>query len=107
MTVSMEQLQRGITSYYESEFCQKSSGVDKFAAYFMLPSIPGIVAKKIDQFRNTPFAEGLINPDGLVDVDAVRERANTAMQHCGSLELMGFRLDTADVDKIYDFIRRA
>ena len=107
MTVSMDQLINGIAAYYESEFCQKASGVDKFAAYFMLPSIPGIVRSKVEQFRTTPFAEGLVNQDGLVDIDAVRDRANTAMQHVGSLDLMGFRLGNADVDKLYDAIRRA
>ena len=107
MTVNMEQVKRGVQSYYEAEFCQKASGMDKFAAYFMLPSVPMIVQSKVEQFQRTPFAAGLIDADGLVEIDKVRERAISAMQHVGSLEVMGFRLGESDVDKLYEAIRRA
>lgn len=107
MTVTADQIKKGAISYFETEICQKASGVDKFAAYFVLPSIPGIVQTKLDQFGGSPFANGLINPDGQVDLDAVRERALAAMQHCGSLDIMGFRLGPDDVESIYNSIRRA
>lgn len=107
MTVTMDQVKRGTQAYYETEFCQKATGMDKFAAYFMLPSVPSIVQSKLEQFKSTPLAAGLFNSDGLVDIDAVRERALTAMEHCGNVEVMGFRLGAADIDKLYDNIRRA
>ena len=107
MTVTMDQLQRGVVSYYEAEIAQRASGVGQFAAYFIMPSIPGMVAQKVEQFRNLPIASGLITADGLVDIDAVRDRAAEAMKHCGSIELYGFRLNADDVTKLYDHIRRA
>ena len=107
MTVNVDQIKKGVQSYYENEFCQKASGVDKFAAYFMLPSVPMLVQNKLEQFRATPYSVGMIDADGLVDLDSVRDRAISAMQHCGSLEVMGFRLGESDVDKLYEAIRRS
>lgn len=107
MLVSMDQVQRGAANYFETEFCQKAAGIDKFAMYFALPSIPQLIAKKIEPLRGSPLAEGMINQDGLIEIDAVRDRAANAMQHCGTLEVMGFRLDANDVDKLYEAIRRA
>lgn len=107
MTVTMDQVLRGVQSYYETEFCQKASGVDKFAAYFMLPVIPNIVKKKLDAFKGSPLVDDLINSDGLVEIDTVRERAAAAMQHCGSLDIMGFRLNVDDIDRLYESIRRS
>ena len=37
--VTLDQIKRGVASYYEAEFCQKSTGLGKFAAYFMMPSL--------------------------------------------------------------------
>ena len=107
MMVTLDQIQRGAVSYYESEIAQKANGFGQFAAYFFMPSIPAIIQDKINQFRDSPLADGLINADGLVDLDAVRDRAMGAMQHCGSLEIAGFRLNSDDVNKAYEAIRRA
>lgn len=105
--VTMDQFVNGVMDYYEAEIAQKASGAGKFAAYFAMPSIPKIIREKTEKLRGSPLVDGLINPDGLIDIDAVRERAAQAMQHCGSLDIMGFRLGPSDVDMLYDRIRRA
>lgn len=105
--VTVDQIINGVLSYYETEIAQKATGAGKFAAYFAMPSIPNIVRTRVESFRGSPLAEGLINADGLVDLEAVRDRAAQAMQRCGSLDVMGFRLDSSDVDLLYDKIRRA
>ncbi len=105
--VTLDQFQNGITAYYEHEIAQKASGIGQFGAYFFLPSLSNIVKGKIAGLRESPLAEGLISPDGLIDLEAVRDRAAAAMQHCGSIDIMGFRLDRSDVDSLYDYIRRA
>lgn len=107
MTVSVDQIAKGVTAYYEAELASKTSGVAQFASFFILPSIPGLVKGKVAELSATPFAAGLVNENGLVDIDAVRDRAQSAMQKCGSLEVMGFRLNADDVSKLYDYIRRA
>ena len=107
MMATIDQIQRGAVAYYETEIAQKANGLGQFAAYFFLPSIPGIVQSKIAQLRESPLAAGLANADGLIDLDAVRDRALEAMQHCGSVEVGGFRLDKTDVEKLYESIRRS
>lgn len=107
MTVNADQIAKGATAYYEAELAAKTSGVSQFAAFFLLPSVPGMVKRKVAELAATPFAADLVNADGLVDLDAVRDRAQMAMAKCGSVELMGFRLNADDVSKLYDYIRRA
>lgn len=105
--VTMDQIINGTMAYYEAEIAQKATGVGKFAAYFALPSIPKIIRSKADTLRASPLTADLINADGLVDLEAVKERATQAMQHCGSVDVMGFRLGQADIDQLYNAIRRA
>lgn len=105
--VTLDQIQNGITAYYEREIAQKANGLGQFAAYFFMPSVPELVHEKIAALRESPLANGLITPDGLVDLEAARDRATSAMQHCGSVDIMGFRLNKNDIDALYDYIRRA
>lgn len=105
--VTMDQFVNGVMDYYEAEIAQKASGAGKFAAYFAMPSIPRLIRERAEQLRSSPLLDGLMNADGLIDLEAVRDRAAQAMQHCGSLDIMGFRLGPSDVDMLYDRIRRA
>lgn len=105
--VTLDQFVNGIMAYYETEIAQKASGAGKFAAYFAMPAIPNLVREKAEKLRNSPLIEGLMNADGLIDLETVRDRAAQAMQHCGSIDIMGFRLGPADVELLYDKIRRA
>ena len=107
MNVNADQMARGVAMFYEAEIASKTSGIGKFTSYFVLPSIPEIVRKKVAEFSTSPLAEGLVNADGLIDLDMVRDRAQAAMQKCGSVEAMGFRLDANDISSLYDYIRRA
>lgn len=106
MMVTMDQIKRGAMAYYESEIAQKANGIGQFAAYFILPALPGIIDQKVAQLRQSPIGSMLFNADGLVDLDKVKEYAESAMQHCGNIEISGFRLDATDIQKAYDAIRR-
>lgn len=107
MMVTMDQIKRGAMAYYETEIAQKANGIGQFAAYFLIPAIPGIIDQKVTQLRDSPIGAMLFNADGLADLDKIKEYADNAMQHCGSVEISGFRLDTTDVQKAYDAIRRS
>ncbi len=105
--VTLEQVQNGVIAFYEHEMAQKANGLGQFAAYFFMPSVPSLIQEKINKLRESPLASGLMSPDGLIDLDAVRDRAAAAMQHCGNIDIMGFRLYNNDINALYDYIRRA
>ena len=105
--VTLDQIKRGVASYYEAEFCQKATGLGKFAAYFVMPSLPGIIDRYMGKLDGLPVLDGIKNADGLFDMEAAKDRAMTAMQHCGNVELMGYRLNADDVEKLYRHIMEA
>lgn len=107
MMVTVDQICRGFAEYYETEVCQKASGIGQFGAYFMLPSINGIIRRKYEELRGSDLLRDIISEDGLLDLDQAHARAAEAMQHCGSLEVAGFKLTSADVDALYSAIKSA
>ena len=107
MTARLDQITRGVTAYYEAEICQKAVGPGQFLAYFALPSVPKLAETKVRQFIASPLAADLVAEDSSIDIDTARDRARDAMNKVGSVELMGFRFGAADVDSLYDYIRRS
>ena len=107
MNARIDQIQRGAAMYFEEEICRKAVGPGQFLAYFALPSVPKIVEDKVRQFAASPLGADLVSEDGSIALDRVRDRAKDAMNNVGSLEIMGFRLNTDDVDSLYEYIRRA
>jgi len=105
--VNQEQIIKGITNYYEKEICQKASGLMQFTSYFMLPAIPNKVKTVLEGMDKDPLISDLINADGMIDLDAVKERATVAMKHCGRIEVYGLYLNMDDVNMIYDYIMRS
>lgn len=107
MTVTIEQFERGLLNYYESEIAQKATGLGQFAAYFLAPSIPNKVRKKIEDLRGSGMIDDIITPDGQIYIDIARDRALNAMQHCKTVELYGFKFNSSDITKLYDAVERA
>lgn len=107
MMVTIEQFERGILNYYESEIAQKATGIGQFAAYFLAPSIPNKVSKKVEELRKSGMVDDIINADGLIDIDLAHKRALDAFEHCKSIELFGFKFNASDANKLYEAIERA
>lgn len=104
--VNVDQIKNGIHDYATKELVPKASGLTKFGVYMALPSLDGMVDTYVDKFSNTPFADGIIDDDGYVDIDVLHERAKDAMTHCHHLDMLGFRFDADDIDRLYDAIMR-
>lgn len=107
MSVRIDQIKRGAAAYFENEICRKAVGPGQFLTYFALPTVPKLVEDKVRQFAASPLAADLVTEDGGINLDAARDRARDAMSKVGSIDLMGFRLDSSDVDSLYDYIRRS
>lgn len=104
--VNVDQVVRGACGYFENEICRKATGVAKFGAYFMLPMLPQKVNDLMAAYAASPLFSSIFR-DGQIDLELARDYAREAMRQCGSLDVMGFRLDSTDVDSLYEYIRRA
>lgn len=105
MFVSANQIQIGITNFIEQEVAAKAVGFQKFATYFILPKINGIVANYINNLKGNEFLKDLFSESGNVDIDALYNMCKKAIQKSGSFEIFGVILGETDIDKIYSYIR--
>lgn len=104
--VTHDQVIRGATNYYDREIAQKSKGAVRFAAYFLLPSVPGMVEGYVQAFCSSPAAGEIMDGDR-INLEEARDRALQAMEKCGSVEMYGFRFNAQDIEHLYEYIIRA
>ncbi|WP_288229723.1 hypothetical protein [uncultured Desulfovibrio sp.] len=91
--------------FVENELAPKAaSGLQRFAAYGSV----FVAQRKATDFFGDPdrVAQlktiGVMDNDGMIDLDYVREMASFAMQKSGGkVTAMGLILDQSDIDKLY------
>jgi hypothetical protein len=105
MFVNVNQIQIGIANFIENEIASKATGFQKFATYFILQRINGIIANYINAFKSNEFMKDLFNSNGDVDIDALYNMCKKAIQKSGQFEIAGVILGETDIDKIYSYIR--
>lgn len=105
MTVTIQQIQTGVTQFIEQEIAQKAVGFKKFTVYFMLPQVVNKVPGLIESYRSNQLFADLFNETGNVDLDKLYNMAKVAIAKSGQIELAGIIFNETDVDKLYSYIR--
>ena len=107
MFVNVNQIQIGIANFIENEIASKATGFQKFATYFVLQKINGMVENYIKSLRDNEFMKDLFNSNGDVDIDALYNMSKKAILKSGQFTIAGVILGETDIDKIYSCIVHA
>lgn len=112
--VSIESVERGMARYIDSEIIPaiKTDGIKGFA----VGTVASLLVKRggnlLRAYAKSPVLQqmGLVTPDGAVDLDALREAARENIP-TGGLQVdlplgISMRITTADVDLLYEAIRK-
>lgn len=102
MTITTQQLQKGIIDFVEKEIAQKATGIKKFGVYFFMPTIYQTVENytvKLKGVMPTIFDGENINLDNLYN------SSKEAIKKSGSVEFMGVIFNEADIDKLHYYIK--
>lgn len=107
MTVTIEQVTAGIVKYIDTELAPKANGITKFMVYFFVPSIPKMVASKIEMLRSSELMNDLFTNEGNINLDEAYKRAQAAMEKSGRLLIpqISYFVDITDLDKLYNLIK--
>ncbi len=91
--------------FVEEEIAKKSVGFNKFATYFMLPSIQTKTLSLLNKAQENELMCDYFNKDGYVDLDRVFENAKASMKKSGQFEMFGIMFNESDLDTLYHIIK--
>lgn len=108
--IKQQQLLQAINSYIDREVAPLSNNMLPIQQLVFGMEL-GIIKRKsknmLDNFINSPSAKllQLIDANGDIDADLLYEALNESMSKQGSVELMGVKFTSADVNKLYAIIK--
>lgn len=108
MVISAEKMHQAILTYAEEEIARKSTGVTKFASYFLIASLQNHPEKTVGLILDNPFIKmtDIVTSDGMIKVDELYSAARTAMEKATSITVAGITFSVPDVDRIYTILQR-
>lgn len=106
MTVSVQQIQMGISRYIKEELARKKTGVAKFTINFMDDLLAPTLANKIISLQQVPIiSDALFDENGNVHLSALADAARSALEKSGGkLQALGFVFDSSDIDTLIKYI---
>jgi hypothetical protein len=110
MKVSFDKLMSAINTYIEHDLMPLSASMGKLEQ-FLFGVKMGIFKEKaggaIMDFIQGSMAQTfkLVDENGNIDVDVFYNAAKNAMRPLSYIEVAGIRLNEADIDKIYSYLR--
>lgn len=109
MIVTMEQIQAGLIKYIDTEIGAKATGLTKFMVYFAAPSIPKMVAEKLNEYKENPLFSDVFDESGNIDIDKLYGRAKEAMRKSGKLLIpqLNYFVDENDIDILANLIKHS
>ena len=107
MFVNTNQLQIGIINFIENEIARKAVGFQKFATYFVMPSIPKKIQDYVNSLASNAMFEEYFDENRNVNVDLLYNNAKQAVAKSGQFTAFGVILGETDITRMYEYIRSA
>jgi hypothetical protein len=106
MTVTVQQVQTGISRYIKEELARKKTGPAKFAINFLDELISPAISSRILSLQSVPLlSDVLFDENGNVHLSALTDAARSALEKSGGrIQALGFVFDVSDIDTLTKYI---
>lgn len=106
--VNFEQIQIGLSNYFDNEIIAKTTGKQKFLYAFLKGAFIGKVPKLFEKYKDNEMVKALdiIDGNNMIDIDSVYKWAKDAVQQSGQFLFGGIIFNETDIDKLYNYIKQ-
>lgn len=105
MVVTLQQVYNGVQNYADKEIACKAVGVNKFMAYFVIPSIPNKINELLNKYN--AFLTPYFDSNGNIKLDELYNALKQAMQRTIQFEYAGIIFKENDIDMLYRYVCEA
>ena len=95
-----------MAEYVDAQVAPKANGVQKFGVYSMLYAVNNKMPEILQRYAPIMKMTGIMDDAGVIDVEYLHNMAADAMSHAGAVNLMGFVMDSTDVESLYAIAQR-
>lgn len=91
--------------YLDASIAPKASGWQKFGAYAAAFVVQARLPQIIEQYGPVMKMAGVLDEQGMIDIDLAHNLAAYAMEKSGKVNVAGYLVDSSDVEQIYQIAR--
>lgn len=106
MTVSVQQIQSGVSRYINEELAKKKTGPQKFLIHFLESLLTPSISQTIISLQSVPLlSQTIFDENGNVHLSALTDAARSALEKSGGrIQALGFVFDQTDIDALIKYI---
>lgn len=106
MKINTNDIPAIMSAFVDSQIAPQASGMQKFGAYSMLFVMQNKMPEIVNRYGPIMRMTGMMGDDGMIDLEYVHNMLSDAMNHAGKVNVMGYLVDAADIESIYQIAQR-
>lgn len=108
MKINIEQLERAVHTYFNTEILTKATGFKKFTAGLVFEMYSAKLKTILIELLNNPLIKlsGIIDENNFIDVEQLYHAAKEAIHKSGQFTQLGIIFNESDIDKLYTIIQQ-
>lgn len=105
MRINQTDIPAIFAQYLDASIAPKASGWQKFGAYAAAFVVQARLSQIMEQYGPVMKMAGVLDEQGMVDIDLAHNLAAYAMEKSGKVNVAGYLVDSSDVEQIYQIAR--
>ena len=95
-----------MAQYIDSQVAPQATDLQKFVVYSMMYAVNNKINDIVKQYAPVMKMVGIMDDNGVIDLEYTHNMARDAMDHAGKLNVMGFVMDSSDIESLYNIAQR-
>lgn len=106
MLMNPEHLPKVFAEFLDSTVIPKANSLQKFGAYSILFVLNNKMSNILTQYSPIMKMTGIMNDTGMIDLEYTHEMINSSVSKVGTVNILGYNVDSSDIDVIYNLARK-
>lgn len=106
MKITMQDIPAIMAEYVDAQVAPQASGMQKFGVYSLLFVVNNKMQEIAQRYTPVMRMTGIMDEAGTIDIEYLHNMASEAMNHAGTVNLLGYVMDASDVESLYAIAQR-
>lgn len=106
MKVNTADIPSIMTQYIDSQVAPQANGAQKFGIYALMYAVNTKINDITARYAPIMKMVGIMDDNGVIDLEYTHNMAKDAMDHAGKVNVLGFVMDSSDVESLYNIAQR-
>lgn len=105
MKMSHTDIPAVFAAFLDAAVAPRATGWQKFGSYAAAFVVQHRLPQIMEQYGPIMRMAGVLDDQGMIDIDLAHNLAVFAMDHAGRVDVLGYLADSSDIEQLYNIAR--